>query len=452
MESLYQLFASINAFFKALFTTNPLPISALTVPNHKASKLVIPHIDYNDEFKDYESTLNNLQRLLNSGGNTPLAQNRLRSSIEILKYLRENIIVTKNELYDFVRVHHEDQSEVIKKTDRWLKQLPVIVFDLPVHDAINRTKWRVNATTKYVLLVAIPPALGSTEYIARCAAFFVRKAIVFMHHKDHWFAFLMNTIAFHIDHAQMMNDHASIKRLKRIASLITSTRQQAKHGIRQITDNQIRQLIESDLEIKELQLNYMDETDSMDALNKWLVAAKKQVQCLKRKKEIAFNANDKNAYLLNLKLANAKQLYRKYDEHYNELILNKQNAKRRKRAKEIHRYLSLRNRGNRSNDDKVKFIPQLQVFLAQCLSHSYLFWSVDSRRRFSANLLSKDRNTRDDFKIYEQAFWKIVSENEDKIQDGYKEFEQFCSVEDVWQWLGQSVFENRIRSTRYIFN
>ncbi len=48
-----------------------------------------------------------------------------------------------------------------------------------------------------------------------------------------------------------------------------------------------------------------------------------------------------------------------------------------------------------------------------------------------------------DFEIYEQFFYKIVKENNNIIEDGYKEFNKFMKIDDIWSWLGN---ENRIKS------
>ncbi len=95
----------------------------------------------------------------------------------------------------------------------------------------------------------------------------------------------------------------------------------------------------------------------------------------------------------------------------------------------------------------VKLIPEKQIFMHSCMTASVAFWGADARRNFDSTLLSATKDRTGDFKIYEQCFQKIVEENDGQIKDGFTEFNRFSEIVDIFEWLGDYIFDNRIKSS-----
>ncbi len=167
-----------------------------------------------------------------------------------------------------------------------------------------------------------------------------------------------------------------------------------------------------------------DQILQIELLDKYLKSSKKDLENVKRRMRIAYQANDKNRYLLKIEYQDKQEKYNNYNDKYNELILIKTLGSEKKKRQDLKRYMSMYNKGNRVTH-KVKLIPEKQIFMHSCMIASVSFWGADARRRFDETLLSATKDRTGDFKLYEQCLHKIIEENGGVIKDGYTEFNKF---------------------------
>eukprot|EP01084_Bolivina_argentea_P000491 916_1 len=419
-----------------------LPIT-YTDSNGNIKNKDAPQVAYR-KFESYTECLSNLQRKQRQNRNEQKDNTvqRHENTILLLEYLSHCIMMEFDDIYTLF-----DASTNRKKILRILQHLPVIRFELP---SVLTTTFDRN-TTEYIMLMSKPPTMNDIQYNLEITLFFIQKSIQHTHSIYRWFRFVMNNLYYHIDKSQDIKDHASILRLKRVCDIIASIRDQTHHGIRPITEQQRQKLFTADSTmIAEIIAQQDDTSKQLDIMYKLYENAKDEYKELKERKKVSFNANAKEKYALRIDLKNARDKRNKYHDHYYEMIENKKRAEIKEQRKKVREYMGKYNKGNKTNHEH-KFRPELQRFLQCCLNKNTSFWAVDVRRRFAANLLTKTRDKTNDFKVYQEAFYKVVRLNNGVIRDGFVEYDEFSKVEDVWEWLGEEIYHNRIKSLS-IFN